>query len=386
MSVMKKKVFVALKMSGVAGQNKLAGVFRYLSERYPDDSPWDITLVRTRAELTRELVEKALSDGTDGFIVSIPETEESVVPLADVSTPTIVMDIRSTHLEQRKKNIVTIRNSGEKIGGAAAQYLMGQGVARSYAYLHPEPPTEWSCTRFDAFRKTLAANGMWCEELFDLTGVLRLKRPVAVFAANDDRAHGLLELLSEKHVRVPRDVMVLGVDNDTLICENTHPRLSSVMPDFEEEGFLAAKTLDAMMCGGSLDSCALFADVKDIVRRESTCELSSAGRLVQKAVVYIERHALEGIGVKDVVRHLKCSRRLADLRFRELQKRTILQAITERRLDEVKRRLRETKENIDVISAACGYTNTNYLKNLFKHRFAMTMSDFRRAASASIPS
>ena len=82
---MKKKVFIALKMAGVAGQNKLAGIFRYLSERYPDDSPWDVTLVRTRAELTRELVEKAVSGGTDGFIVSIPETEESVVSLADVS-------------------------------------------------------------------------------------------------------------------------------------------------------------------------------------------------------------------------------------------------------------------------------------------------------------
>ena len=127
---MKKKVFIALKMAGVAGQNKLAGIFRYLSERYPDDSPWNITLVRTRAELTRELVEKAVSGGTDGFIVSIPETEESVVPLADVSTPTIVMDIRSAPLERRERNIVTIRNSGDKIGCAAAQYFMGQCVNR----------------------------------------------------------------------------------------------------------------------------------------------------------------------------------------------------------------------------------------------------------------
>ena len=172
---------------------------------------------------------------------------------------------------------------------------------------------------------------------------------------------------------------MLGVDNDTLICENTHPRLSSVMPDFEGEGYLAAETLDSMMHGEGPNSCVLLADIKEVVRRESTCELSSAGRLVQKAVVYIDRHALEGIGVEDVVRHLKCSRRLADLRFRELQKRSILQAITERRLDEVKRRLRETREKIDSIAASCGYTNPNYLKNLFKKRFAMSMSAFRRA-------
>jgi hypothetical protein len=89
------------------------------------------------------------------------------------------------------------------------------------------------------------------------------------------------------------------------------------MPDFEGEGYLAAETLDSMMHGKGPDSCVLLADIKEVVRRESTCELSSAGRLVQKAVVYIDRHALEGIGVEDVVRHLGCSRRLADLRFRE---------------------------------------------------------------------
>ena len=177
---MRKKVVIALKMAGVAGQNKLAGIFRYLSERYPDD------------------------------------------------------------------------------------------------------PSE----------------------------ALKLKRPAAVFAAYDDRVNDLLKTLSLKRVRVPQDIAVLGVDNDTLICENTHPRLSSVMPDFEGEGYLAAETLDSMMHGDGPDSCVLLADIKDVVRRESTCELSSAGLLVQKAVVYIDRHALEGIGVEDVVRHLGCSHRL----------------------------------------------------------------------------
>ena len=170
---------------------------------------------------------------------------------------------------------------------------------------------------------------------------------------------------------------VLGVDNDTLICENANPRLSSVQPDFEEEGRLAAETLDGMMRGKAPEKRILLVGVKGIVQRASTAEQSHAGRLVQKAVAYIDAHALEGIGVRDVVRHLKCSRRLADLRFRELQGRTILDAITERRLDEVKRRRSTTREKMDLIAAACGYANPTYLKNLFKKRYSMTMRDFR---------
>lgn len=368
-------------MANVSGQNKLAGIYRYLGERYPDNSPWDMTLVRTHVDLTREIVSQAVADGTDGFIISIPETAEAVAPLAEVATPTIVMDIRSPLLERRRKNIVTINNSGDEIGRAAASYFMGQGVAHAYAFLHTEDDIPiWDAARFEGFKAALKANGIWCEELFHPSEALALRRPAAVFAAYDDRAGELIAFLSAKRLRVPQDVAVLGVDNDTLICENTRPRLSSVLPDFEQEGYLAAKALDAMMQGKRPAAKTLSVGVKGVFPRESTCELSGAGRLVQKAVAYIDRHATEGIGVKDVVNHLKCSRRLADLRFRELQQRSILQAITDRRLDEVKRRLRETKEKIDVISSACGFSSPNYLKNLFKRRFAMTMSDFRRAA------
>jgi len=373
----KRKVFIALKMAGVAGQSKLAGVFRYLKERYGGGAAWDIHLVRTRAELTCEAVRQAVADGTDGFIVSIPDTEESVSPLAGSAIPTIVMDIHADALERRAENIAFIRNSSDGIAGEAAHFLLGQGIARSYAFLHSDPVTDWSRMRFEAFRRMLNDKGMWCEELFAPDEALKLRRPAAVFAAHDDRAFELLKALAARRVPVPRGVAVLGVDNDELICENAHPRLSSVQPDFEEEGRLAAETLDAMMAGAVLPGRTLLVGVKRVVQRESTAEQSHSGLLVQKAVAYINRHALEGIGVPDVVRHIRCSRRLADLRFRELQGRSILEAITERRLDEVKRRLAGTREKMDAIASACGYENPTYLKNLFKKRFGMSMSEWR---------
>ena len=375
-----KKVFVALKMAGIAGQSKLVGVFRYLKETYGDSSPWEVQIVRTGAELTDVAVRRALADGTDGFIVSIPDTEDAVSPLKDVSTPTVAMDIYSQELKARKSNIVFIRNSSEDIGREAALFLLGQGVARSYAFLHSEPVMDWSEARFKAFKRVLNDNGIWCEELFSAEDAAKLKRPAAVLAANDDRAYELLKALAARRVAVPRGVAVLGVDNDELFCENTHPRLSSVQPDFEEEGWLAAKTLDDMMRGCVSTERTLLVGLKRVVQRESTTEQSNAGRLVQKAVAYIDRHALDGIAVNDVVRHLKCSRRLADMRFRELQGRTILDAITERRLDEVKGRLAGTKEKMDAIAAACGFKNPTYLKNLFSKRFGITMSEFRNSA------
>ena len=86
----KNNVLIALKMSGIAGQSKLAGIFRYLNEKYGDKSPWDIHLLRSRNDLTQETVRDAVEKRTDGFIISIPDMENSVLPLSDISTPTII--------------------------------------------------------------------------------------------------------------------------------------------------------------------------------------------------------------------------------------------------------------------------------------------------------
>lgn len=380
----KKKVFIALKMSGIAGQEKLAGIFRYLKENYTERIPWEIQLIRTQGELTQDAVKQAISDGTDGFIVSIPDTEDAVIPLAEMPTATIIMDIHSSALAERKTNIAFIRNSADEIGSEAAHFLLRQGITRSYAFLHSTPMTDWSKARFESFKRTLNDNGHWCEEIFDPAAIAKLKRPVAVLAANDDRAFDAIKTLSAKRIRIPKDIAILGVDNDTLICENAQPRLSSVQPDFGKEGHLAAEILNQMMNGGKTSSRTILVGVTRIVQRESTAEQSHAGLLVQKALAYIDRHALEGIGVNDVVRHLKCSRRLVDLRFRELQGTSIMQTIIEKRLDEVRHRLAATKEKLDSIASACGFDNSNYLKNLFKKRFGMSMSEFRKDTNPAI--
>ena len=375
---MRKKVFIALRMAGIAGQEKLSGIFRYLG----DNHDWDIRLVRTAGEFTVAAVREALRSNYDGFIISIPGTEKSAAILAATGIPTIVMDIHSPVLEARRDRIVFIRNSSVEIGRAAANHLLAIGKCRSYAFVHNPSVMQWSIDRCKAFRETLRDNGFWCHELKTPEGLQKLERPVGIFAANDDRGYDVIEFCHAHRIRVPEDAAVLGINNDTLICENCHPRLSSIQPDFEQEGYLAAETLSKMMKlpRTSQTSQTFLVGVKTIVRRESTAELSPSGKLVQKALAYIQRNALRGISVDDVSRHLKVSRRLADLRFRELQGTTIGETIISLRLAEVKRLLRSTKEPIDSIAALCGYSNPNYLKNLFKRRFAMSMRDFRGRA------
>ena len=55
----------------------------------------------------------------------------------------------------------------------------------------------------------------------------------------------------------------------------------------------------------------------------------------------------------------------------------VYEAMLRVRLEEGKRRLRQTSEPISEITAACGWKNPTPPKALFKKRFGMSMRDYR---------
>ena len=99
--------------------------------------------------------------------------------------------------------------------------------------------------------------------------------------------------------------------------------------------------------------------------------------MVLKAEEFIRGHAGENIQVDDVARHLGVSRRLLDLRFREVTGRTVLDAIHAEQLENVRHLLRTTSLSITEISRLYSFRSENHLKRLFKQTFGLTMSAMR---------
>ena len=224
-----------------------------------------------------------------------------------------------------------------------------------------------------------------CETLsFRSSRMKNFTPPAAVFAATDIRANEVLQAARIARLSVPHRLAVIGVDDNRLICENAQPRLSSIRPDFEEEGYRAAQELERMMDHAARRRPALTeptvirVGIRGITIRESTAVETPAGRLVARALKYIDENATKGIAVDDVVRHVKVSRRLLYLRFAERGGESIRQVIERRRLDAVRRLLSTTRLSTDEIAARCGYANPNVLRNLFKRTFAVSLRDYRR--------
>ena len=382
-----RKVAVALRMAGIAGQDKLNGIFEHLSE----GRRWQLLLYRTRHEFTAATVRECLADGTDGFIVAIPDADDALAELARSTVPTVVMNVAGGGIEKRRRNLCFVKSDSAKVGREAALEFLREGNYRAYGYVGYNRDFEWSVERGRAFAARLAESG-FTAAVYDHTQPLAqylaaLEKPCAVFASCDDDAYAILDACRAEGLKIPQEVAVLGVNNDPILCENSEPRLSSIQPDFVGEGRLAAQLLERMMTDAARTPArnhrpkTHLVGIRRIVRRDSTPAESTSGVLVQKALAFINRRALTGIKVGDVAAYLKVSRPLLDLRFREHLHASVYDTLLKIRLAEVKRRLRTTDERLDEIALACGWKNTASLKNLFKRLYGRSMRAYRRSGT-----
>ena len=383
-----RRVVVALRMAGIAGQDKLNGIFEHLST----GRRWQLIIYRTRQEFTAEVVRHELARKADGFIVGIPGADDALSELARSVVPTVVMNVSGGGIERRRRNIAFVKSDSSAVGREAAHMLLRQGVYKSYGYAGYRTDDDWSRERGRAFRDILAAAGFvgrmfdvahYADKMEDKATMVKwlksMPKPCGILAACDDRAFEILDVCRESGIVVPAEVGVIGVNNDPILCENAEPRLSSVQPDFIGEGRIAAELLEIMMSGGTIAPKNRMKEVgiRTIVLRESTVAQSEAGKFVQKVLAYITKEAVKGIGVEDVAKRFKVSRSLLELRFRELQRESVYEAMLRIRLDEVKRLLRHTNDSVADITAACGWQNPTPPKVLFKKRFGISMRDYR---------
>lgn len=72
------------------------------------------------------------------------------------------------------------------------------------------------------------------------------RRPTALFCFNDRMAAGAYRAAAELGLSVPGDLSVIGFDNQELVCESVHPRLSTVQLPHYEMGARAVAQLLAL--------------------------------------------------------------------------------------------------------------------------------------------
>ena len=384
-------VAIALLLSNIAAQRKFAGLFSYLGAV----RRWNLRILRAQDEITSFFKNADALSITDGVIYSGRHDAAVAKALASAECPVVVMENEPPQLARRSRNLVVIRNDADEIAKCAIKAFSESGRYRTFAYVNDRNGHEWSRRREEAFRRTVAARGFGQAKIYKPSGLdadrdapplaeflANLEYPAAVLTANDMRATEVIAAAQVAELKVPGMISLLGIDNDPYVCDSVTPGISSIEPDFHAEGAAAAALLDKMMKSRKpLGKRHVFFGVSRIVIRESMPHLPPARILVDRAREFIKLHAAEGLTPGDVAAHLGVSRPLLDLRFRETQKESVGRLITETKLAEVSRRLKDTRVAIGAIPDLCGFKNANALKNLFKKRYGMSMREYRNEHS-----
>ena len=377
------KIWVCLRLSYASGRDILYGISRYART----NAHWNIRLLPFSGEEHR--LPFPMPEEADGIITSEPLASDA----ASSSIPLVVIGAREEWLGRRMRSLAFVRNDDAAIGRFGAGFLKSLGKFRSFGFVPTNTPYYCSILRNEGFHAELTkgnavdirqytAKGMEDGSAEDIKALgswlADLPKPTAVMAVHDMRATHVLEAANMMKIKVPEQMAVIGVDNDELLCDFTSPQLTSIYPDHVKEGELAAATMQSLIKKKESRHVRTFrSNAKSIVERESTRHISPATHLAEEAMSFIRRNATKGISSADVARHLRVSRRLCDLRFRECHGETILEAILRLRFAELKRRLASSNAPIGKIVSACGFTCESHAKRMFRKRFGMSMREWR---------
>jgi LacI family transcriptional regulator len=263
---------------------------------------------------------------------------------------------------------VGFRNEIEQVFAARAQ-VTGSNEPFTVSSFEQRNRSVGAAIGGNLHRRQSASMGEW---------LVSLPKPVGVLAANDLWGFELVQAARERELHVPDDVAILGIDNDELLCEISHPPLSSIRIGGEQMGQQAVALLERLLAGEAASAVeAERVSPLGIVTRQSTDVLAVDDAEVANAVRHIRQHAFEGLSVKQLLDAVAVNRRTLERRFVKVLGHTPLEEIRRVRLDRVKALL-QTDLAIYEVAVRTGFATPEYLATSFLQATGMTPSDYRR--------
>jgi LacI family transcriptional regulator len=205
-----------------------------------------------------------------------------------------------------------------------------------------------------------------------------LERPAALFCCHDIRAYQVVTLCKELGIAVPREVAVMGVDNDRILCGFSDPMLTSVDPDAQKIGWSGAQHLFDLMTGTSRGVKHTLVAPKRIVERASTETDPVEPLWLSEALRFIRKEIPQGVNAEEVIRHVGLSHTQVEKAFAKALGSTVHQEIARLRMREACRLLMETDLTAVEIARHTGFASAQYFSRQFSRHFGVPPAAYRR--------
>jgi LacI family transcriptional regulator len=274
-----------------------------------------------------------------------------------------------------------------KIGILACETFLERGFRR-LAFLG-EAEQFYAQRRFEGFQHRAReaglsvhtcwlGNGSGPREEAVATWLRSLPRPIGLAACHDGLARMTAQICHGLDVAIPRDLAIVGTDNDELLCELSDPPLSSVAVAGDRIGYEAAALLEKLMQGQAPPAHVGVVPPVGVVRRRSSDVLASDNELVNEAAAFIWRFATQPISIDEVARRVGISRRSLEQHFEQALGRTPVSVLRQARLERIKDMLVSTDMPLSRIAEESGLSDSASLSRFFRRETGITPSQFRR--------
>ena len=379
------KILLHIDTSRSCGRGILIGVARYSKEH----GPWQIS---QRPPLyTYQNPQKASMLGAEDWLA-----DAMIVSTCEIPPEVIKAKIPVVGIDVHKKiyKCPNIIGDADAIASMAADYFLNKGFT-NFAYCGFKD-IDWSIQRSVSFKKVLAqrghqvhsfiikekpANVLWDEQILDLGHWLKnIGKPVAVFACNDDCGGAVMQACQSASLDVPGDVVVLGVDNDEMVCITSRVALSSIALNFEKAGFEAAALLDKMVGSNQrqFKENNIILKPTHVVTRAFTDVMAIQDKHLSQALSFISKHCRQPIQVVDVVEAVGLSRRNLEYKFRKILKRSIQSEIRRVKVEHIAKMLIETDIPVTQMALYFGFSDATHIARYFSKEKNITPKEFRK--------
>lgn len=210
----------------------------------------------------------------------------------------------------------------------------------------------------------------------------QIEEPVGIFAAEDYLAGHLCRLCQALGLCVPDDVAIIGTGGFEQQAWADPPQ-TGICFDTDRVADRSIRLALQLIQGKPMVEDMIRVDSAQLIVRGSTVAKENQGLDVQKALAFIDAHAVEGVSMNDIVEYTQgVSRQTFVKHFKAETGMTPNDAIRDRKIDEARRILRDTDISITMLSRSCGFCDDAHFRRVFSQTVGCTPSAYRKMQRA----
>ena len=333
--------------------------------------------------------------GGDGIVERIHEWKiDAVIAQWEYEEVDFLEQLKIPVFLQSYKNIDSrfskIAGDYQKVGLMAARFIKERGYNNFAFYGHRD--FFWSKARAEGYRQeveklkgnyfyfeSLVLNDMhWSKDHIALNDwLLSLPKPVALLACDDNFALHVSEMCKVNNIGIPDELSLLGVDNDELICNLSHPTISSFITDDEKGGYLTGKMLHHSIKNKDIAPFNIIIEPIRIELRQSTEKFNISDTYITQILTYIKKNITKEISIEALTEVVPLSRRNLEKKFREATGSSVYQYILDKKIEYISNELLTTEKSLLDIAIEIGFNDVRNVYRLFKHKTGYTPMNFR---------